>query len=94
VLTEHIPEAANGFKIIFSPRPFPGYTARFVWTRAEYRGNWYRWPERKMEGWLCPGLKVYESGATDRPHYSGNRPHAGWRTMSSSPSSDTPTGQQ
>jgi hypothetical protein len=62
VLTEHIPEAANGFKIIFSPRPFPGYTARFVWTRAEYGGNWYRWPERKMEGWLCPALlKYFES---------------------------------
>jgi len=59
VLTEHIPEAATGFKIIFSARPFPGYTARFVWTRAEYGGNWYRWPERKMEGWLCPALLKY-----------------------------------
>jgi hypothetical protein len=62
VLTEHIPEAATGFKIIFSARPFPGYTARFVWTRAEYGGNWYLWPERKMEGWLCPALlKYFES---------------------------------
>ena len=59
---QHIPEAATGFKIIFSARPFPGYTARFVWTRAEYGGNWYRWPERKMEGWLCPALlKYFES---------------------------------
>jgi hypothetical protein len=34
----------------------------FVWTRAEYGGNWYRWPERKMEGWLCPALlKYFES---------------------------------
>ena len=30
VLTEHIPDAANGFKIIFSARPFPGYTTRFL----------------------------------------------------------------
>ena len=59
VLTEYIPEATNGFKIIFSARPFPGYTARFVWTRAEYGGNWYRWPERKVEGWLCPALIKY-----------------------------------
>jgi hypothetical protein len=50
VLTENIPDAANGFKIIFSARPFPGYTARFVWTRTEYGGYWYRWPEREMEG--------------------------------------------
>ena|SRR5260370_25727946 len=55
VLTENIPDAASGFKIIFSARPFPGHTARFVWTRAEYGGNWYRWPTRQMEGWLCPG---------------------------------------
>ena len=62
VLTEHIPEAAKGFKIIFSAKPFPGYTARFVWTRTECGGNWYRWPERKMEGWLCPALlKYFES---------------------------------
>jgi hypothetical protein len=27
VLTEHIPEATTGFKIIFSARPFPDYTA-------------------------------------------------------------------
>jgi hypothetical protein len=48
VLTEHIPEAATGFKIIFLASPFPGYTARVVWTRAEYgvigfagqRGKW------------------------------------------------------
>ena len=33
VLTEHIPEATTGFKIIFSARPFPGYTTRVVWTR-------------------------------------------------------------
>jgi hypothetical protein len=59
VLTENIPDAARGFKIIFSARPFPGYTARFVWTRAEYGGNWYRWPKREMEGWLCPALLKY-----------------------------------
>ena len=62
VLAEHIPNAADGFKIVFSAGPFPGYTARFVWTRAEYEGNWYWWPERQMEGWLCPALlKYFES---------------------------------
>src|ERR1700676_88533 len=61
VLTAHIPEAATRLKIICSARPFRGYTPRFVWTRAEYGGNWYRWPERKMEGWLCPALLKYFS---------------------------------
>jgi len=58
-LTECIPDAANGVKIFFSARPFQGYTTRFVWTRTEYEGNWYRWPERQMEGWLCPALLKY-----------------------------------
>jgi hypothetical protein len=59
VLTENIPEAAKGFKLVFSPQPFPGYTAHFVWCREEYGGNWYRWPERGIEGWLCPALFKY-----------------------------------
>ena len=39
-LTENIPDAANGFKIIFSARPFPGYTARFVIGIAGQSGKW------------------------------------------------------
>jgi len=30
VLAEHIPNAADGFKIVFSARPFPGYTNQFA----------------------------------------------------------------
>jgi hypothetical protein len=59
ILTENIPGAANGFKLVFSQQPFPGYTARFEWTRSEHGGNWYSWPERKIEGWLCPALFKY-----------------------------------
>jgi hypothetical protein len=59
LLTEHLPNASAGFKLIFSPTPFPGYTARFTWNRAEYEGNWYTWPERGIEGWLCPALFKY-----------------------------------
>lgn len=62
ILTENLPNAANGFKLIFSPEPFPGYSARFVWNRTEYNGNWYSWPDRGIEGWLCPALfKYYEA---------------------------------
>jgi hypothetical protein len=66
VLTEGIPDAAQGFKLIFSRQPFPGYSAHFVWSRPEYGGNWYSWPERGMEGWLCPALfKYFEEAPPD-----------------------------
>lgn len=63
VLTQEIPEAEKGFKLVFSPLPFPGFTARLVWSREEYGGNWYAWPERAMEGWLCPALFKYFEAA-------------------------------
>ena len=59
VLTENIPNAAEGFKLVFSAQPFPGYSARFAWARHEMGGNWYSWPDRDMEGWLCPALFKY-----------------------------------
>lgn len=59
VLTKEIPNAAKGFRLVFSMEPFPGYTARFVWNREEFNGNWYTWPDKKMEGWLCPALFKY-----------------------------------
>ena len=62
LLSEDIPGAADGFQLVFSPRPFPAYSARFVWKREEHGGNWYAWPERGIEGWLCPALfKYFES---------------------------------
>lgn len=63
VLTADIPNAAEGFNLVFSPEPFPGYSARFEWSRPEYSGNWYSWPERNMEGWLCPALFMYFEAA-------------------------------
>ncbi len=59
ILTENIPDAASGFRLIFSSAPFPGFTARFVRDRPEYSGHWYAWPERGIEGWLCPALFKY-----------------------------------
>lgn len=63
LMTETIPGAEKGFKLIFSARPFPGFSARFVWNRAEHSGNWYDWPERGIEGWLCPALFKYFDAA-------------------------------
>src|SRR5688572_30011611 len=58
-LAADIPNAEAGFKLVFSPQPFPGYTRRFELSRAEHGGTWYRWPESGAEGWLCPALFKY-----------------------------------
>jgi Family of unknown function (DUF6717) len=63
LLTAGIPDAAKGFRLTFSAQPFPGYQARFVLGREEYAGNWHSWPERGIEGWLCPALFKYFSAA-------------------------------
>ena len=62
LLVKDIPDARNGFRLLFSANPFPGLQARFIHQRAgEFGGAWYRtsppWPE--MEGWLCPALFKY-----------------------------------
>lgn len=62
-LTAHIPNADGGFRLLFSPSPFPGYSARFDWSRPEHGGNWYIWTERGTEGWLCPALFKYFEAA-------------------------------
>ena len=54
-----IPEADQGFTMIFSASPFPGHQVRLEWRRPESSGNWYFSPELGMEGWLCPALLKY-----------------------------------
>jgi hypothetical protein len=58
-LTADISDAENGFTLIFSPTPFPGYEAELEWRREEYGGNWYFSPQYQIEGWLCPALFKY-----------------------------------
>ena len=58
-LTASIPNAEKGFRLIFSPTPFPGHTVKLEWRREEYGGNWYYSPQFDMEGWLCPALFKY-----------------------------------
>lgn len=57
--TAEIPNAAKGFKLIFSPTPFPRYTLQLDWRRAEFGGNWYWCEQFQVEGWLCPALFKY-----------------------------------
>ena len=56
-LAAHIPNAAAGFRLTFSPAPFPRAT-KFTWVRQEYGGNWYC-DDAGNEGWLCPALLKY-----------------------------------
>ena len=58
-LVANLPDAEKGFRLLFSPKPFPGHTSKLEWRREEYGGNWYYSPQFDMEGWLCPALFKY-----------------------------------
>ena len=58
-LVRDIPAATNGFRMLFSTQPFPGYQKRLTWVRPEGGGNYYRMDDPPMEGWLCPALFRY-----------------------------------
>lgn len=58
-LVQPIPEAGQGFRLLFSAREFPGYTHTLEWRREEAGGNWYHCPELDREGWLCSVLFAY-----------------------------------
>jgi hypothetical protein len=58
-----IPKAEQGFRLVFSARPFPGYAAKLVWREEEAGGNWYFSPTFGIDGWLCPALLKYFDAA-------------------------------
>ena len=61
-LVQNIPNARDGFRLLFSTVPFPGFQRRIEWVREDMAGNWYRADEPPMEGWLCPALfKFFEA---------------------------------
>jgi hypothetical protein len=62
-LVDNIPDANSGFRLIFSPIPFPGYQEKLIWRRTEGPGNWYYSEKYDAEGWLCPALSKYFSKA-------------------------------
>lgn len=64
-LVADIPDADKGFRLIFSPKPFPGYQKKAVRLREDLEGNWYRIEDPEMEGWLCPALFKYFEEAPD-----------------------------
>jgi len=54
-----IPGAEQGFRLLFSPAPFPGFAAKLEWRRPEFGGQWYWCQQFGLEGWLCPALFRY-----------------------------------
>ena len=58
-LVANIPNAEKGFRLVFSPTPFPGHQAKLEWRRPESGGNWYWCDQYQLEGWLCPALFKY-----------------------------------
>lgn len=54
-----IPDAEDGFRLLFSTQPFPDHTHTLVWRRGDRTGNWYYCEELGKEGWLCPALFAY-----------------------------------
>lgn len=49
----------EGFVILFSESPFPGYTLSLERMYEEFDGNWYKSEELGSNGWLCPALFKY-----------------------------------
>jgi hypothetical protein len=66
VATASIPNAAHGFLAVFSASYFPTAQIVLEWVREEGGGNVYRWPEKHMEGWLCPALFKYFERAPEK----------------------------
>jgi hypothetical protein len=58
-LVTNIPNATNGFRLLFSAEPFPNFQTKLIWRRSEAKGNWYYSEQFKAEGWLCASLFKY-----------------------------------
>jgi hypothetical protein len=63
---KNIPNASDGFRLVFSTAPFPGYQVELTLLREEYGGNWYRQEGKDREGWLCPALFKYFATAPQK----------------------------
>jgi hypothetical protein len=65
VLVKDIPDSREGFRLLFSAHPFPGYQKKLSWLRGDSGGNYYRLDEPPLEGWICPAMfKYYKSAPT------------------------------
>lgn len=62
-LVADIPDARQGFRLLFSSGPFPGHQRKLIRLREEFGGWWYRADQPPSEGWLCPALFRYFEAA-------------------------------
>jgi hypothetical protein len=60
-----IPNARQGFRLLFSVAPFPSFQRKLTRLREEFGGWWYRSDEPEAEGWLCPALFRYFDDAPE-----------------------------
>jgi hypothetical protein len=58
-LVKDIPNADEGFRMLFSAAPFPGYQKKLTWLRGDSGGNYYMLDDPPMEGWICPAMFQY-----------------------------------
>lgn len=59
VLVKDVPNADEGFRLLFSAQPFPGHQKELTWLRGDSGGNYYSLDEPPMEGWICPAMFKY-----------------------------------
>jgi hypothetical protein len=59
ILVEEIPNADDGFRLLFSAQEFPGFQKKLTWLRGDKGGNYYKLDTPEMEGWICPALFRY-----------------------------------
>ncbi|WP_197527240.1 DUF6717 family protein [Pirellulimonas nuda] len=65
VLVKDIPDAEQGFRLLFSARPFPGHQKELTWLRGDSEGNYYSIDDPPMEGWICPAMFKYYAQAPE-----------------------------
>jgi hypothetical protein len=63
VLVKDIADARQGFRLLFSANPFPGYQKRLTWLCGDMEGNIYRLEDPPMKGWICPAMFRYYKSA-------------------------------
>ena len=52
-------DTVNRLRLLCSVAPFPGYTDRLTWRRADKDGNWYQSETYPRVGWFCFGLREH-----------------------------------
>ena len=63
VLVKDVPNAKEGFRLLFSAHPFPGCQKKLSWLRGDMGGNYYKLDDPPMDGWICPAMFRYYKSA-------------------------------